>query len=133
MNVTELFWAWAEACVAKDVESIADLYCVDATHAFPFREGAPVIEGRETIRQHLAAGFGQAPVSFSGIRHAVVHHTDDPHTVVAECTFEGTVTSTGAVFRPSYVEVLTEREGLIGAVRDYENLSYRATLEITHP
>ena len=46
MNVTELFWAWAGACVAKDVDAIADLYCTDATHAFPFRDGTPVIEGR---------------------------------------------------------------------------------------
>jgi hypothetical protein len=130
MDVTELFWAWAKACVAKDVDAIADLYCPDATHAFPFREGAPVIAGREAIRRHLAAGFGQAPVSFSGIKDAVVHHTDDPHTVVVECRFDGTVTSTGAVFQPPYVEVLTEREGLIGAVRDYENLSYRATREV---
>jgi ketosteroid isomerase-like protein len=133
MDVTELFWAWAEACVAKDAEAMAKLYCADATHAFPFREGAPVITGREAIRQHLAAGLGSAPVSFSGVRHAVVHHTDDPHTVVAECTLDGVVTSTGGVFQPSYVEVLTERDGLIAAVRDYENLGYRAAREVTHP
>lgn len=132
MNVTELFWQWAEACVAKEVDAIADLYCADATHAFPFREGAPVIEGREAIRRHLAEGFARAPVSFSGVRHAIVHHTEDPHTVIAECTFEGTLTSTGAAFQPSYVEVLTERDGLIGAVRDYENLAYRAAREITN-
>jgi ketosteroid isomerase-like protein len=132
MDVTELFWAWAEACVAKNVDAIAALYCVDATHAFPFREGAPVIAGREAIRQHLAAGFGSAPVSFSGVKSAVVHHTDDPHTMVVECTFDGIITSTGGVFEPSYVEVLTERDGLIGAVRDYENLGYRAAREVTH-
>lgn len=132
MNVTELFWQWAEACVAKEVDAIADLYCADATHAFPFREGAPVIEGREAIRRHLAEGFARAPVSFSGVRHAIVHHTEDPHTVIAECTFEGTLTSTGAAFQPSYVEVLTERDGLIGAVRDYENLAYRAAREVTN-
>jgi uncharacterized protein len=63
MDVIELFWAWAEACVAKDVDAMAALYCVDATHAFPFRDGAPVIKGREAIRQHLASGFGRAPVS----------------------------------------------------------------------
>jgi ketosteroid isomerase-like protein len=133
MDVTELFWAWAEACVAKDVDAIAELYCVDATHAFPFREGGPVIAGREAIRRHLAAGFGSAPVSFSGVKRAVVHHTSDPHTAVIECTFDGTVTSTGGVFQPSYVEVLTERGGLIGAVRDYENLGYRAAREVTRP
>lgn len=132
MNVTELFWAWAGACVAKEVDTIAGLYCTDATHAFPFREGAPVIEGREAIRRHLAEGFGRAPVSFSGVKQAIVHHTEDPHTVIVECTFEGTRTATGAVFEPSYVEVLTERDGLIGAVRDYENLAYRAAREITN-
>jgi ketosteroid isomerase-like protein len=132
MTVTELFWAWAGACVAKDVDTIADLYCTDATHAFPFRDGTPVIEGREAIRRHLAEGFGRAPVSFSGVKRAIVHRTEDPHTVIVECTFEGTLTSTGAVFEPSYVEVLTERDGLIGAVRDYENLAYRAAREVTH-
>lgn len=130
MNVTEVFWSWAEACVAKDVDAMAALYCPDATHTFPFRDGAPVLEGREAIRRHLAEGFARAPVSFSGIRHAVVHHTDDPHTVIVECTFEGTLTTTGAVFQPSYVEVLTERDGLIGAVRDYENLAYRGAHEV---
>jgi ketosteroid isomerase-like protein len=132
MNVTELFWAWADACVAKQVDTIANLYCTDATHAFPFRDGAPVIEGREAIRRHLAEGFGRAPVSFSRVKHAIVHHTEDPHTVIVECTFEGTLTWTGAVFEPSYVEVLTERDGLIGAVRDYENLAHRAAREVTH-
>jgi ketosteroid isomerase-like protein len=132
MTVTELFWQWAEACLAKEVDTIADLYCADATHAFPFREGAPVIEGRDAIRRHLAEGFARAPVSFSGVRHAIVHHTEDPHTVIVECTFEGTLTSTGTAFQPSYVEVLTERDGLIGAVRDYENLAYRAAGETTH-
>jgi len=131
MDATELFWEWANACVAKDVSAMADLYCRDATHAFPFRDGAPVVEGREAIRRHLAEGFGKAPLSFSGIKHAVVHLTEDAHTVIVECTFEGTVTSTGAVFQPSYVEVVTERDGLIGAVRDYENLAYRATREVT--
>jgi uncharacterized protein len=132
MDATELFWAWAEACLAKDTDRAADLYCPDATHAFPFRDGAPVIEGRAAIRAHLAAGLGQAPVTFSGVNHAVVHRTEDPHTVVVECTFDGTVTTTGGVFQPSYVEVLTERDGLIGAVRDYENLAYRASREVTH-
>ena len=132
MNVTELFRTWADACVAKDVDTIADLYCTDATHAFPFRDGTPVIEGREAIRRHLAERFGRAPVSFSAVKHAIVHHTEDPHTVIVECTFDGTLTSTGAVFEPSYVEVLTERDGLIGAVRDYENLAYRAAREVTH-
>jgi hypothetical protein len=131
MNVTELFWAWAEACVAKDIDAMADLYGTDATHTFPFREGAPAIEGRKAIRQHLTEGFGQAPILFSGVKHAVVHETKDPHTVVVECTFEGTLTSTGAAFQPSYVEVLTERDGLIGSVRDYENLAYRAASEVT--
>ena len=55
------------ACAAKDVDAIADLYCTDATHAFPFRDGAPVIEGREAIRGHLAAGFAHAPMTFSGM------------------------------------------------------------------
>lgn len=132
MTVTELFRAWAGACVAKDVDAMADLYCPDATHAFPFRDGAPVIEGREAIRRHLAEGLGRAPVSFSGVKQAIVHRTEDPRTVIVECTFDGTVTSTGAVFQPSYVEVLTERDGLIGAVRDYENLAYRAAREVTH-
>jgi ketosteroid isomerase-like protein len=131
MDVTELFRAWADACVVKDVDTIADLYCTDATHAFPFRDGTPVIEGREAIRRHLAEGLGRAPVSFSGVKHAIVHRTEDPHTVIVECTFEGTLTSTGAVFEPSYVEVLTERDGLIGAVRDYENLAYRPAREVT--
>jgi uncharacterized protein len=126
MNASELFQAWAQACIAKDVDSIANLYCEDATHTFPFREGAPVVEGREAIRQHLGQGFARAPISFSGVEDATVHQTDDPHTVIVECTFAGTVTSNGAVYRPSYVEVLTERDGLIGAVRDYENLAYRA-------
>ena len=46
--------------------------------------------------------------------------------MIVECTFEGMLASTGACFQPSYVEVLTERDGLIAAVRDYENLAYRA-------
>ena len=46
MTVTELFRAWADACVAKDVDTMADLYCADATHAFPFRDGTPVRASR---------------------------------------------------------------------------------------
>src|ERR1700689_5807729 len=133
MNVTAKFWAWADVCVAKDVDTIAGLYCTDATHAFPFRDGTPVIEGREAIRRHLAEGFGRAPVSFSGVKHAIVHHTEDPHTVIVECTFDGTLTSTGAVFEAPDVEELTERDGPIAAVRDYETPAYRAAREVTPP
>jgi uncharacterized protein len=124
MDASELFAAWAAACVKKDTDAMANLYTEDATHTFAFRRGTPVVEGREAIRAMLANGLGKAPIRFTGISMSTVHRTQDPHTVIVECTFDGE-TADGRAYQPSYVEVLTERGGLIAAVRDYENLAYR--------
>ncbi|KTR23735.1 hypothetical protein NS330_03130 [Curtobacterium citreum] len=128
MTTTELFEAWAQACVKKDVDAIADLYAEDGVHTFAFRQGAPSFHGREKIRQMLAEGFGQAPVNFTGIADLVVHRTEDPNTIVAEFAFEGQ-THGGYPIRPTYIEIFTARDGKIAAVRDYENLAYRAQSE----
>lgn len=126
MDATELFWKWAEAAMAKDIDAMADLYCLDAIHSFPFREGVPVVEGRDAIRQHLSAGLGQSPVTLRSFDQVHLHRTEDPHTVVVECTFEGEIAASGTVVRPAYIEVLTERDGLIASVRDYENIRSRS-------
>lgn len=125
MNVQELFEAWSTAALAKDTDAMADLYCEDGEHQFPFRGGAPSIVGREAIRAHLAGTFGKVPVTIQKLE-STVHQTLDPDTIVVECTFHGVMLPTGSPFTPSYVEVITARDGGIAKVRDYENLAYRA-------
>lgn len=126
MNAEQVFEAWAAAALKKDTDAMADLYLKDGEHHFPFRAGAPYIKGREAIRDHLAGTFGKAPFEFESLRTRV-HHTDDPNTIVVECTFEGVKLPERTPFAPSYVEIFTVRDGGIESVRDYENLAYRAT------
>ncbi|QMU76741.1 nuclear transport factor 2 family protein [Streptacidiphilus sp. PB12-B1b] len=125
MNAQQLFDAWVQAVLVKDTDAMADLYCEDGEHHFSFRDGAPFIKGREAIRAHLAATFGASPFTFQRLSACTVHRTTDPDTIIVECTFEGAAPG-GAPFNPSYVEVLTARDGRIARVRDYENLAYRA-------
>lgn len=130
MTPHQLFDAWAHALIAKDIDAIADLYCADGEHHFPFRDGAPVLRGREAIRLHLRRGFGSSPIVLTRLESSTVHQTTDPSTIIVECTFEGIVGTTSSAFNPSYVEIITERDGLIGCVRDYENLAYRVKHEV---
>ena len=126
MNAQQLFEAWSSAALAKDTDAMADLYAEDGEHQFPFRDGTPTLKGREVIRAHLAGTFGKIPVELHNLR-STVHQTTDPNTIVVECTFEGLMIPTGAPFSPSYVEVITARDGKIALVRDYENLAYRSS------
>ena len=125
MNPEAVFELWADAALRKDTNRMADLYCEDGEHHFPFRDGAPFIKGREAIRTHLANTFGKAPFEFNELEK-VIHTTDDPNTIVVECTFHGVKLPTRTPFDPSYVEIFTVRDGQISSVRDYENLAYRA-------
>jgi uncharacterized protein len=54
-------------------------------------------------------------------RNVRVHETADPEVIVAEFDYHGRVSSTGRDFDVANVQILTVRDGLIVATRDFHN------------
>ena len=103
--------AWIEA---------ADLYAEDVVVDLPFALPVPGrAVGREQLRDHFAlAAAGTLTVKAENV---VVHETTDPETVIAEYDYLGHDSGTGRSFRAANIQVLTVREGLITATRDYHH------------
>lgn len=101
-------------------EQIADLYAEDTVVEIPFALPAPArIEGREQLRAHFATAT-DAGVEMEA-RNVRVHRTADPEVIVAEFDYHGRVSSTGRSFDVANVQILTVRDGLIAASRDFHN------------
>ena len=101
-------------------EQIADLYAEDTVVEIPFALPAPArIEGREQLRSHFATAT-DAGVEMEA-RNVRVHETADPEVIVAEYDYHGRVSSTGRGFDVANVQILTVRDGLIVASRDFHN------------
>ena len=106
-----------------DEAAAVDLYAEDAVHELPFAPaGAPArIEGRETLRQMMAAQGGRSPVKYEAFENVHVWETTDPEVIIAEYEIVGTVVSTGAEFRIPQLLILRVRAGQILLTRSYLN------------
>lgn len=115
----EVFQRMLELLLAKNMDGVADLWAEDGTGEFPFAgPGAPAeVAGRERVRGYLAGYPDRMDVT--GIPSAVVHHTRDPETIVAEFTAHGRTVCTGKPYEMRYIAVITVRDGLITRYRDY--------------
>lgn len=108
-----------------DMNGQADLYAVDGVLEWPFAPpGLPRrVEGREAIRRLLATLGERAGAAGRQSREydsVVIHETTDPDTIVVELDVRGESAS-GKLFRLSYIQVLTVRDGQIASFRDYWN------------
>jgi len=96
---------------------LSALYAEDAVVEQPFAPHR--IDGRDAVHAHFAAAAG-GPLRLT-TRDVVVHETADPEVIIAEFTYDGTVTTTGATFTAANIQVLRVRDGLIVASRDYHD------------
>lgn len=110
-----------ELLIAKDMDGIAELWAEDGTAEFPFAEGGGPgrLDGREAVREYLAGYPDRMDVR--EIPAVTVHGTERPDTVVVEFTARGRTVRTGRPYRLDYIAVITTRDGLITAYRDYWN------------
>jgi ketosteroid isomerase-like protein len=101
-------------------EQIADLYAEDTVVEIPFALPVPVrLEGREQLRAHFATAT-DAGIEMRA-RNVRVHETADPEVIVAEFDYHGRISSTDRDFDVANVQILTVRDGLIVATRDFHN------------
>lgn len=107
--------------LAKDMDAVADLWAEDGTAEFPFAAGASPrrLVGREEIRGYLAH-FPEV-YDLREIPAMIVHHTQQPDTVVVEYRANGRSVRTGEPYRMDYVVVITVQDGSITRFRDYWN------------
>jgi len=99
---------------------LGNLYATDAVVEQPFFPGAPQrLEGREEVAKHFAAA-ATMPLELRAT-NIVVHETADPQTVIAEFDYDGRNSATGRTFRVANIQVLTVKDGLISATRDYHD------------
>jgi ketosteroid isomerase-like protein len=100
--------------------NLADLYADDAVVELPFAKPAGLrLVGRAEIREHFQRA-GALPLRLQPVR-VHLHETRDPAVVVAEYDYEGEVTTTGATFVVANVQIVTVREELIVASRDFHD------------
>ena len=118
----QVFDELVRTSVAGDWDGLLDLYAEDAVIEMPFAPpGVPVTSDGAALRSRIKGMAGARPWNFDAADVLVVHETADPEVIVAEFSFRGTVTATGAPLVLSYAMVITVRDGKIVHSRDYGN------------
>jgi ketosteroid isomerase-like protein len=107
-----------------DMDGQANLYAVNGVLDMPFAPpGMPSsVHGREAIRTLLVAAGQRARQSGRRILRydrLVIHDTADPEVIIAEYDLHGENTTTGAIYRIPFIQVLRVRDGEIVSMRDY--------------
>ncbi|MFF4414734.1 nuclear transport factor 2 family protein [Streptosporangium sp. NPDC001559] len=105
-----------------DMDGFAELFAPDGVIEMPFAPpGMPTrIEGREAIRDFSAA----ATISLLRVEDmwtTQVYQTTDPEVLIVELEAKAVVTTTGAPFQSTSVQVFRIRDGKILLFRDYWN------------
>ena len=108
---------------SNDREAFAGMMAVDAVLEWPFRRpGAPYrLEGRQAIRDFVAASPLARLMRFDDLRADAVHETLDPEVIVVESTTIGQVVESGRRFELPAIAVIRIRDGEIVSYRDYVN------------
>lgn len=112
---------YQQALIDQNADDLADLYAPDAVHELPFLfpDMPARYDGREEVRTAYASAWGASDARPREVRTIAVHHTDDPHVIIAEQTVLGVVASTGEPFEFPGILVLRIHHGEITHVRDY--------------
>lgn len=105
-----------------DMNGFAGLFAADGVMELPFAPpGMPArIEGREAIRSFSAA-TGTSLMQIEDMWATDVYETTDPEVLIVELETKAVVTTTGAPFQATSVQVFRIRDGEILLFRDYWN------------
>jgi ketosteroid isomerase-like protein len=105
-----------------DMSGFADLFAADGVIELPFAPpGMPTrIEGREAIRS-FSAGAGTTLMQIEDMWATQIYETTDPEVLIVELETKAVVTTTGAPFQSTSVQVFRIRDGEILLFRDYWN------------
>ncbi len=79
------------------------------------------MSAREVFRRFLELTEQSAYDQLADLDAVVVHETRDPETIVAEFALHHRLIESGATVAPSFVMIMTVRDGLIVHSRDYGN------------
>lgn len=97
---------------------LADLYAPDATIDLPYAIPAPLrLTGRDEIRAHLRR-TADLPITVH-VHDLTTHQTTDPDVIVSE--FDYTVHANGHQTTVTNIQVLTAKNGLISATKDFHD------------
>lgn len=110
-----------ELLLGHDMMGFADLWAVDGTIEFPFAPpGRPrLLEGREAVREYVRDYTDH--IDLRTVTHEVVHRTEDPAVLIVEFSVDAVAVGTGRPLHPTYIAVITVRDGEIASYRDYWN------------
>jgi ketosteroid isomerase-like protein len=105
-----------------DMDGFAELFAADGVIELPFAPpGMPTrIEGREAIRS-FSTGTGTSLMQIEDMWPTQVYETTDPEVLIVELETKAVVTTTGAPFQATSVQVFRIRDGEILLLRDYWN------------
>jgi uncharacterized protein len=120
-TAVDVFGKLAQGVGTGDIAAMVHLCADDVVFEFPFAPpGRPTrIEGKPALIDYLTALSGRMRIE--DVPSLEIHQTVKPDVAIIEMTMTGTVTATGALYRQSYVVILTVRDGLIVRYRDYWN------------
>lgn len=115
-DVIEKFF---QATLANSAAALASVYAPDVVIDLPFAPpGMPTrYAGLAGLRERWAAV--QHERRFTSIDEVAVRETITPGVVIVEFRVHGEITATGAPFALRFLMVVTVRDGLIVASRDY--------------
>ena len=105
-----------------DLDGFADLFATDGVLELPFAPpGMPRrIEGREAIRS-FSTGASITTMRVEDMCTTAIYETTDPEVLIVELESKAVVTTTGASFQATSVQVFRIHDGEILLFRDYWN------------
>lgn len=108
------------AMLQGDIEELLGHCTEDVVFEFPFAPaGRPRrVEGHDAIRAYMQPIFGRMRIQ--EVTHRTVHQSVDPSVAIIEFAMRVELAD-GSTREPSYIDVLTVRDGRIARFRDYWN------------
>ncbi|MYT19648.1 nuclear transport factor 2 family protein [Streptomyces sp. SID7760] len=121
MTPAELYRHGLQLLLEKDIPGWVELWDEDGVLVFPFApEGWPAkLEGKAAVGAYMRRYPDH--VDLHDFPEVTVHQTTVPETIVVEMRGVGRLVQSDSPFDMTYIAVVTVKDGLITAYRDYWN------------